>query len=563
MFNCTVCFADDRIENAQFSVSKSGNVLKAVFDSDVDMSQVKYIEVKLHEEDILFGDEGYYVFSGTGSSACKAGAVGYFKERPDTHYENKNQHMALFGLRHNGKGFACIMTGMRYNFWPVMKIKDGKYGFFLKYVADKQGAYEDISFELHYLEGEDCTYANMAKIYRNYRLARDLKPIKERLNPELEYAAGSMLVRIRNGWKPAPCEVTDQTLENEPPMHVACTFEDVEKIMHAYKEKGIEKVEFTLVGWNIKGHDGRWPQILPVEESLGGEEGLRHLIATAKELGYAVTCHTNSTDAYGIANNFSTGDIIVNADNQLYISNPYWSGGRMFVVCPEAAKRLARETLPEVSELGFRGIHYIDVITAVEPRQCYSRQHPVNKAECAEHWNDVMGYAKELFGGCSSEGGFDPCLKNCDFVLYTSFARNVPEVVDEFVPLWELTYHGIVMSNPYSMTINATASDDPADFLKVIEYGARPSLYYFSRFVNNANNWIGKGDFRTDTEENFNEAIENSVKMYKAVTELEGIQYEFMEDHEKLSDGVFRTTYSDGTVVTVDYNSKTYDIKRG
>ena len=561
MFDCEICFNNEETKQMKFKTVQHGNVITATFPEDVDLSQVKYVTVKLHEDDICFGDEGYYVFSGTGSTVCKAGSIGYFKERQDVHHENRTQHMPIFGLRHNGKGFLCIITGMRFNFWPVMDIKNGKYEFSLKYVADKQGAYENPSFEMHLLEGEDCQYVQMAKIYRNYRLSRDLKPIKERLNPELKYAAESMLVRIRNGWKPAPCEVTDQTLKNEPPMHVACTFSDVEKIMYAYKEKGIEKVEFTLVGWNIKGHDGRWPQILPVEESLGGEEGLRHLLLTAKELGYVVTCHTNSTDAYGIANNFSTGDIIVNNSDQLDTEKPYWSGGRMFHLCPEASLRLAKETLPEVSELGFRGIHYIDVITAVEPRQCFSRQHRVTKAQCEELWNDVMGLAKDLFGGSSSEGGFDPCLKNCDFVLYTSFARDVPEIVDEFIPLWELVFHGIVMSNPYSFTINATASDDPADFLKVIEYGARPSIYYFSRFVNNANNWIGKGDFRTDSEENFKESIENSAKMYEAVTKLSGIQYEFMENHERIEEGVYRTTYSDGRMVTVNYNDNTYFVE--
>ena len=103
---------------------------------------------------------------------------------------------------------------MRYNFWPVMDIKNGKYEFSLKYVADKQGAYEKPSFEMHLLEGGHCRYVEMAKIYRNYRLSRDLKPIKERLNPELEYAAESMLVRIRNGWKPAPCEIVPDEMES-------------------------------------------------------------------------------------------------------------------------------------------------------------------------------------------------------------------------------------------------------------------------------------------------------------------------------------------------------------
>ena len=59
-----------------------------------------------------------------------------------------------------------------------------------------------------------------------------------------------------------------------------------------------------MVGWNKSGHDGRWPQAFPVEEKLGGEEGLREAILHANKLGYYIAAHTNSSDAYTIADNF-------------------------------------------------------------------------------------------------------------------------------------------------------------------------------------------------------------------------------------------------------------------
>ena len=83
-------------------------------------------------------------------------------------------------------------------------------------------------------------------------------------------------------------------------MNVACSFEDVEALLEECKAMGIEHAEFCLVGWNIRGHDGRWPQVFPVEPAFGGEENLRKLIIRAKELGYSIVCHTNSTDAYSI-----------------------------------------------------------------------------------------------------------------------------------------------------------------------------------------------------------------------------------------------------------------------
>ena len=47
------------------------------------------------------------------------------------------------------------------------------------------------------------------------------------------------------------------------------------KEIKEFKSQGIDKAEFCLVGWNVSGHDGRFPQLSPVEERLGGEKKLR------------------------------------------------------------------------------------------------------------------------------------------------------------------------------------------------------------------------------------------------------------------------------------------------
>ena len=84
--------------------------------------------------------------------------------------------------------------------------------------------------------------------------------------------------------------------ETEPEMHVAATFDDVSELLDVFQAHGIDKAEICLVGWNKSGHDGRWPQPFPVEERLGGEEALKRLTAKARAMGYAMVCHTNSTD---------------------------------------------------------------------------------------------------------------------------------------------------------------------------------------------------------------------------------------------------------------------------
>ncbi len=563
--NAIFYLRDNSTLSRPLTSGQNGSVSKFTFDipSDLNVSDVLYadIEIKTSDSPIKIGDEGFYLISGT-STECRESAIGYFRERENFVHENKVQHLPVFGLCHGGKCILSITTGMQYDSHTVIKLHDGVYSFYLRFAINGEAPYESFSFELHELKGSDMTYSGMAREYRSYQLAHGFKSIKEKNDKELNFCAESMLIRIRHGWKPVPCTVFEQTPDTEPPMHVACTFSQVIKIMHAYKKKGIEKADFSLVGWNIKGHDGRWPQILPPEESLGGYDGLKELITEANKLGYRITCHTNSTDAYNIAENFDKDDIILNKDGELVWRDAYWAGGKAYQICPECSVRLAKETLPDVRKLGFCGTHYIDVITSVHPYTCHNKKHPLNKKQAVEKWNELFAYSKELFGGISCENACDHTLKDCNFVLYVSFFNGtLPPYVDESVPFWQIVYHGIVVSNPYATTVNAPASGKER-LLKLIEYGGRPCLYYYSKFVSDGKNWISDNDFIADTDEDIERTADLAADEYKLLSPLSYLQYEFIEEHRKLSDKVYKTVYSDGTVVKVDYNSLTYEIKK-
>ncbi|MBE6571567.1 MAG: hypothetical protein E7656_04920 [Ruminococcaceae bacterium] len=541
--------AEERIEKYLFD------------DASLDYEKISSIDFPLNQSPISAGDDGFYLISGT-SSVCRESSIGYFREREDLVHENKLQHLPIFGLCHGDICFISITTGMQYDSYAVIEVKDGNYNFYLRFLLDGEKPYEALTFELHMLEGKDKTYSGMGREYRKFQLANGFRTIRDKNDEELNFCAESLLVRIRHGWKPVPCSVFEQTPETEPPMHVACTFSQVIEIMRSYKAAGIDKADFSLVGWNIKGHDGRWPQILPVEESLGGEEGLKKLIDVAHELGYKVTCHTNSTDAYNIANNFDKNDLVVDRNGEYNWRDAYWAGGKAYQICPECAIRLAKETLPAVKELGFSGTHYIDVITSVMPHTCYSKLHPLTRRQSAEKWNELFAYAKELFGGISCENACDHTLKDCNFVLYVSFFNGeLPSFVDESVPFWQIVYHGIVVSNPHATTVNAAASGKEK-LLKAIEYGGRPVVYYYSKFVNDGKNWISDKDFIADTPEDIKRTTELAAQEYKIFEPLTYLQYEFIEEHEKISDGVYCTTYSDGTKVTVDYNNLTFDVTK-
>ena len=516
----------------------------------------EFVEIPFDEWNAEVGDEGYYLVADTdkrGSHIC------YFTEKEDQEYILKQSLMPIFGVK-NQDGFTMIIAeGMKCAFRMRVGVKDGHYYAIPRFVLDGDEPFEDISL-LKVEFGKEADYSDMANYYREYQLNRGAcVPLRERVkdNKYLEYAVDALEVRIRMGWKPAPALILEQTVENEPDMKVACTFERVKDIIDGLKDAGVDKTQLCLVGWNKSGHDGRYPQIFPVEEKLGGEEKLRELISYAQENGYQIVCHTNSTDCYHIAEDFSEDIVIKNKDGSLQGEKTPWSGGKMYHLCPKKAIEFAKRDLPKVADLGFKGIHYIDVMSVVSLRKCYDKNHPVHQGETSEIYREIANDCKTVFGGFASEGVFDFAADYLDYGLYVAFGDNNKSLFDKEVPLWPMVYNGIILSNPSTTTVNYPVKH-PKNRLKLIEYGGRPSFYFYSKFMENKGrdiNWLGKEDIECGDEESLKEAIKSMKIAYEEYKERRHLQYAHIVKHSEKEPGVYEVTYSDGSVIKVDYNS--------
>lgn len=461
--------------------------------------------------------------------------------------------MPLLGVKTPRECFACIVTGLWEQHSFIIQCKDGVYTAHPRFRLDGQAVEDDMQVDYCLLTGAEADYSGMAKVYRERQLTvGGCKLIRDRMNPNLAYALNAPEIRMRLAWKPVPTPVEEQTPETEPPMHVAATFERVGQVMDACKAHGVDKAEFCLVGWNIKGHDGRWPQMFPVEKDLGGEEKLRALTQKAKDMGYHMVCHTNSTDCYSISNRWSEDLPMRTRDGKLQ-KNAQWGGGRMYNMCPKAGgEAFAYEDLPRLKELGFDGIHYIDVISCVRPYRCFSEKHPCTPKEFIASMRRIAKFASQEIGGFQSEGAYDYTAAQSDMYLYVDFGlfKKPSALVDANIPLWQLIYHGIILSNPAPATVNYPVKDWQSQ-LKFVEYGGHPAIYIHSKF-HGTHNWMGDDDLTCGSPEEIEAtaaAIRKVVDDYEAVKDL---QTETMAHHDILGD-LTVTAYEGGTRVVCNY----------
>lgn len=523
------------------------------------------------------GDDGYLVI------AQQSGALCHFKDKqPGQHWVSVYQGgscqcaMPIFGAVRGTSALAAIITGGQFDAKLCVSVNWGaehQYAidptFALRSFREESRLAEDLTVEYHVLQGTRATWLGIGKQYREFNFARrGIRPLRERAatSPALAYAADAMEVRIRLGVKPVPYEVKEQTPDTEPPMRVFCDFVRLREILDEFHRQGIPKAEFCLVGWNKSGHDGRYPQIYPVEPALGGEEALRQTIKHGQALGYQMVAHDCYYDAYRISADWNEEFLRKDAAGKP-VKGGAWGGGQSYNMCLEQSLgRFAKRDLPRTRALGFQGLHYTDVLSIIGPRPCYDPRHPASRRQDAEAATRILTLAKETFGGVQSEGSLDYTAPALDQLLYVDCDKWLPLLkrpyVDERVPLYESVYHGVLLYNLSTDTVNAQPGEDA--YLRGIEYGAVPLTYFYGHFLLDASkNWLGKNDYRYDDAAGLKQIVATLKQVSDDVQRLKHLQREFLEDHRNLADGVVETCYSNGQRVVVNYREQPYALPAG
>ena len=510
------------------------------------------------------GDEGYYVIPR--NITQNGDIIMRFTEREEFEHKQEKCVMSLLGIK---KKDVCLLVRIErsYIFWFDIKLKNGRYS--AEVVFDLENEYidkqtgippEDIRLEVIELQA-DSDFNDMARLERTVRLERgEITTLAEKCKREaVEYARKYPLVRIRLGWKESPSPVKHQTVETEPPMHVACSFERVRELADEFKRQGLEGVELQLVGWNVSGHDGRYPEIFPPDERLGGEKELLRTVEHVKSLGYRISVHTNAVDAYEIADTFDWDEIAKNKDGG-YIRTGDYSGGYPYYICPSCQESYVRKYYPRIRDLGVNGVHYNDVVSVVQPWVCHSELHPTCFKQSLELVNKSMRTARDIFGAISSEGCNDFSLGYIDYGLYVTFGdafgRNDCSFASEYIPFWEIAYHGIVLYNPMSKTVNYPVKSPDARLLALMR-GGKPSIYFYSRFRTGGKvNWMGEVDFTCDTAEDMQRNVALVKQAYEDYKPFEDLQLCFIHRFDDLGNGLECVTYENGTRIIGNFSEK-------
>ena len=120
-------------------------------------------------------------------------------------------------------------------------------------------------------------------------------------------------------------------------------------------------------------------------------------------------------------------------------------------------------------------------------------------------------------------------------------------MADEYIPLWELIYHGIMLSTPCTQTVNYTAKS-PKEAVVAQLLNGKPTFYFYSRFCGDGMaNWMGEDDLTCGTKEE----LERSVSLIKEAYDRycaggADRQFSYIRSYEQPKDDLYVVTYENG-----------------
>ena len=492
------------------------------------------------------GDAGFFLIPSY--SNCFDSMLTLFRKRPDEENVFAYNDMPLYAVCKGQNAVLAVVCGMELDYKLAVTVKNGNYSIYPRFHSEN-GFYENIIIRFFLLNGDEASPAGLARRYRRWQLERGAcRPLRDRVReqPVLKQSLLGPEVRIRMGWKAMPPEILEQDRNNPPPLHTAVTFRRIEELIEEFQRQGIDNAEFCLVGWNRGGHDGQYPDLLPVEDAFGGEEALKHLTAFAKRNGYLIGAHTNIHDSYSSAKRWRKEDMIRDRNGEIR-KGGQWCGGQSYLICPKAVhEHILPEDMKTLKSLGFNGTHYFDVTSMIPPFPCHDAKHPLTRKEAAQWRRKSFALAGKYFGAVSSEGSLDFLAGVYDYALYAVFGKpeKYPAMCDRSFPFRQIVYHGILHYNLSSATVNAPLKDDRNLPLLNLAYGGQPIFYFYSKFRKNSP-W-GDRDLLCGTEAERKESVAIIKKDYERYKMVRDLQYEFINEIREPAEHVIVTCYGNG-----------------
>jgi uncharacterized protein DUF5696 len=388
---------------------------------------------------------------------------------------------------------------------------------------------------------EKAGYVELAKRYRKYAIETGhFVSLKEKIarTPLLKNLIGSPVAHFG---------ITSRTMESsrgynkkKPERNLRVTsFDKRTEQLEKLATMGVKKLYVHMDGWGYRGYDNLHPEYLPASPEAGGWEGMKRIADTCDRLGYVLALHDQYRDYYHDAPSYDTRHTVV-LENGERPSWAVWAGGKQSLLCSSFAKGFVARNHGALKAHGIkvRG-SYLDVFACNPMDECYNPEHPVSRSQCLKNRAECFNLIRAMEGIVSSEEPVDWAIPYLDLVHHGPYAvsgRN-KEAMGIIVPLFNLVYHDAIII-PWFTVRGGYAI--PKKDLGLLHALMNAGIPYIS----------------LDPDEEEFKNVRTICALHYRTGLLEMTNHEFLDNSYRKH----RTTFADGTTVSVDFDTEEYEI---
>ena len=339
------------------------------------------------------------------------------------------------------------------------------------------------------------------------------------------------------------------------------TFEQAEGIISELLEAGVKDLNVRYTGWCNGGAQQRVLTSIHVEGGLGGESGMKKLMASAAAKNVDLYFDGVSCFAYnsGIFNGFNSLADSARATTRTVIKlYPYdivtyrlstWMDP-YYLVKPSYAKKCAENLINGLKKRGAAGVAFRDIgnLLSADYQDNATVTREQAKAMDIQTLEDAVASGMKVI----IKEGNAYAIPYADLITDMNLSGNAYALLDYSIPFYQIALHGL---KDYTGEAINLAGDKQTQLLESAEYGAGLNFTFMDKDTKILQDTI----FSCYASSNYSLWKEEAVAMItRYQTEMAGLNRQAITGHERLNEDVAVTTYADGTKVYVNYGANDY-----
>ncbi|HWT76825.1 MAG TPA: DUF5696 domain-containing protein [Mobilitalea sp.] len=338
------------------------------------------------------------------------------------------------------------------------------------------------------------------------------------------------------------------------------SYQDAYNILNDLKETGYKNLSIRYSGWMNGGIKQSIPSTIKTISELGSKSKLKKFLNLANESGVPVYLEGMVENAYnkGIFDGFVINrDVAKYSSRQevkLYDFSPIYYGIEDWNACyyllkPQLAIDLI-QNLADYAQKYSAQVAFTDVGNLVSadynPKNLVTRQQVIDMQQ--QELEKVASAGTVIM----VNKGNDYTLPYVDYISDMNLSGSKYQIIDYMVPFYTMAIHGLI---DYSGTSLNLSGDYQKEILESAESGAGLSFTFMKESTFDLQN----SNYTYLFGANYDEWKDEAYAIYSRYeAELGHCFNQYITDHERLADGVFVTSYEDGTKVYVNYNTTDY-----